>query len=226
MIVHNVQQGSPQWLALRSGTISASELDSLVTPLGKIRTGDGVSTYIALKLAERWLGAPLRSWRPSAEMEQGTILEDEAIPYLEWTLELTIQRVGFVTRDDGSCGCSPDGLLPDGAGCEIKSPQPAAHVTYLLGGELPSEHVAQVQGGMYVTGASRWLFASYCRGFPAFVRWVARDEKYIASIDAAVDAANTRISVGYQHLIGLNGGPPVRPPTEAQLDAQFMEQFA
>ena len=48
MKTHNCQQGSTEWFQARRGVISASEIDALVTPLWKVRTGEGVQTYLHL----------------------------------------------------------------------------------------------------------------------------------------------------------------------------------
>ena len=72
MKIHNVQQGSVDWSILRAGKVTASELDALVSPLGKVRTGEGPKTYLHKKVAEAWLGGPLPSlnvW----DLEQGKI---------------------------------------------------------------------------------------------------------------------------------------------------------
>lgn len=204
-IIHDVEQGSPEWFKVRAGIPTASEFDSIITPLWKARTGEGVNTYLSKKLAERWLGRPLMS-ATAWPMEQGNILEDEAIPYYELMHDVEIQRVGFITTADGKAGCSPDGLIGEhGIGLEIKCPQPHTHVGYLTSGELPKEYAAQVHGGMYVTGASSWEFMSYCRGFPKLELTIKRDEAIIEAIHSAVTAFNERLEAGYELLTKLKG---------------------
>jgi len=49
-------------------------------------------------------------------------------------------------------------------------------------GEVPEEHVAQLQGGLLVT-RRHWIdFVSYCPGLPLFVKRVLPDPKYHESI--------------------------------------------
>jgi hypothetical protein len=173
MKTYNVAQGSPEWKALRLGLPTASEFDALVTPEWKIRTGQGPETYLYQKLCEKILGfAPDAN---SFAMEQGAILESEARPFYEFEFSQPVQVVGFCTSDDGRIGCSPDGLIGETGGLEIKCPQPATHLKYLLGGELPKEYRAQVQGAMLVTGRPAWTFMSYSRQFPPLVLRVERD---------------------------------------------------
>ena len=51
---------------------------------------------------------------------------------------------------------------------------------------MPPQYLAQVHGNLYVTGRPWWLFVSYNRNFPALVVKVARDEAWIAALDAAL----------------------------------------
>lgn len=182
MKIIDCKQGSGEWLQARAGVFTASEFDNLITPTWKKRTGQTPETYMLRKLAERCMGFPLDqpgSWA----MDQGSILETEAIPWLEFTHNLKVQRVGFVQSDCGRMGCSPDGLIGDDGGVEIKCPQPVNHLRYLLAGTVPDDYLAQVHGSLYVTGRKWWLFVSYSRQFPPVMIRVERDENIIAKID-------------------------------------------
>lgn len=223
MKIIDVAQGSPEWLAARAGIPTASEFDCIVTPLWKARTGDGVETYLAKKLAERWTGMPLMTYR-SAAMEQGSMTEEEARSFFEFTTNQEVTPVGFITTDDGRIGCSPDALLKVG-GLELKCPEPHTHVRYLLRGGVPSEYVAQVHGSMLVTGAPRWTFMSYCREFPPLIVTVERHEPTIEAMRQAIDAFNERLDAAYELLVKLNGGMPNhRKPTDIKtLDFELAE---
>lgn len=208
MKIHNVQQRSEEWLLLRLGIPTASEFDRLVSPTWKVRSGDGVETYLATKLAEKWLGHPLQTFHGGA-MEQGAILEDEAVPWYEFANDVKVDRVGFITDEGQRYGCSPDGMV-DGIGLEVKCPQTNTHIGYLLAGELPTEYRAQVQGSMYVTGLSEWRFLSYCRGLPPLVLTIKRDEEAIKAIAESLYNFCKRFDAGWTRLIAMNGGEPVR----------------
>lgn len=185
MKIIDCKQGTSQWLAARAGIFTASDLDNLITPAWKKRTGETPKTYMLRKIAERCMGMPLEQGGAWAT-EQGTVLEGEAIPWLEFTYNLEVKRVGFVTSDDGRVGCSPDGLIGDDGGVEIKCPQPTHHLKYLLGGVVPDDYLAQVHGSLYVTGRKWWYFCSYSRQFPPLLIKVERDEGIIAKIDEVI----------------------------------------
>lgn len=192
MKIHDFEQGSAEWLTARIGKVTASELDNLVTPEFKIRDGATPYTYLCQKVAEAYKGKPLPQFSTFAT-EQGELLETEARGW--YALEHTDRKVinvGFVEHDGGRCGCSPDALLGDDSGLEIKCPQPTNHVRYLLDGTLPKDYAAQVHMSLYVTGRKSWRFVSYHRGYPAFVLNVERDESIMAKIDAALAQFYTR----------------------------------
>ena len=58
-MMHPVTQGSEAWLKLRLGHPTASEFHNLITPLWKVKDGEGPKTYLAEKLAEHLTGRPL-----------------------------------------------------------------------------------------------------------------------------------------------------------------------
>lgn len=207
MKIHEVEQGSEAWLRLRSGIPTASEFHNLVTPTWKIREGEGIATYLAKKLAEKWRGTPLPGWG-GGPMEQGSIRESEAIPYFEIRTGRKIRRVGFITTDDGKAGCSPDGLFKNGDGIEVKCPEPHTQVRYLLDGVVPDQYQAQVQGSLFVTGAAAWTFLSYCPSFPPLIVEAKPIPKAFTAIEEALKRFCDQLEDGFQELKHLYGGTP------------------
>jgi len=175
MIIHPEKQGSTEWLWRRAGIPTASEFDNIVTPEFAPRKGQVRESYLARKLAEKKMGIPLGGGGGSFATEQGSMLEGEAIPWYDFTFGTAIQRVGLCTTDDGRLGCSPDGLIGEDGGIEIKCPEQHTHVRCLLDGGVPKEYLAQVHGAMLVTGRAWWIFLSYSRQFPALIVRVDRD---------------------------------------------------
>lgn len=222
MKIIDVQQGSVEWGMARAGIPTASEFDNLVTPEFKVRTGEMPRTYLAKKLAEKWQGAPLVT-NNTFDMDVGTILEGESIPWFELETGLQVQRVGFITTDDGRIGCSPDGLLLD-SGIECKCPRIETHVKYLMSGELPKEYAHQVHGSMFVTGYDSWRFLSYRRHLPPLLLTVERDEKIQAALTEALAGFLAAFDAGWARLCEINGGPPKRF-TQPQLKPDFVSEF-
>jgi len=186
--IHKVAQGELEWLTLRMGRVTASEMDNLITPTFEQRKGEMPHSYLCSKLAEAWRGKPLPGFSSHAT-EQGQILEDEARRWYCFEFDQEqVHNVGFVEHDNGRCGASPDALIGEDGGLELKCPEPQTHVKYLLGGELPKIYTAQVHMSLYVTQRPWWRFVSYRRGFPPFVLKVERDEAICEKIEAALES--------------------------------------
>jgi hypothetical protein len=169
-----MEQGSTEWQQARLGVVTASEIDALVSPTWKIRTGEGVETYLHKKLCEKALNWTA-DFGSTFAMDQGSLVEKIALPWYGFTYDCEPKRVGLCLSDDGRIGCSPDALLGDDDGLEIKVPLPPTHLKYLLKNEVPPEYLPQVHFSMYVTGRPKWTFLSYSRQFPSLVVHVKRD---------------------------------------------------
>lgn len=193
----NCVQGSPEWLNYRLGVVTASEVDAILTPLFKAKEGKGPTTYLYKKLTEKLTGAPVGEpdspWEQSRAMAQGALMESEAVPWFNLEMEpLKITRVGLCLTDDERAGGSPDGLIGEDGGIEIKCPTAVTHVRYLLEHIVPEDYLPQIHFYMYVTGRKWWYFLSYARAFPPLLIRVERDEVIQSRISAALSAFNNR----------------------------------
>ena len=185
MIVHRCQQGSDEWHALRCGMPTASDFGQIVTPV-KGEPSKSADKYIDQLIAGRIIGLPSNSGAyTSRAMDVGAATEPEARQwYIEHETDIfgadKVEQVGFITTDDKSSGCSPDGLrYPNGTlewGLEIKCPTLKTHIGWLRADLLPPDHKCQVHGGMVVTGLDAWEFLSYVPNVPALLIRVERDE--------------------------------------------------
>ena len=104
-IVEKVEQGSPEWYALRCGRITMSKADALLAK------GKGITrqNYLLDVAAERLSGEVVDGYY-NADMERGNFLEDYALQAFTLATGLKVKTVGFVIADDERIGCSPDAL--------------------------------------------------------------------------------------------------------------------
>lgn len=151
MIIHNIEQGSPEWFAARAGIPTASEFDKIITPAtGKASTqADGYQNRL---VAEIIAGRPLQTFTGNIWTERGKDLEQEAADYYAFIRGVELEKVGFVTDDNRTMGCSPDRLVGDEGMLEIKVLAPHTHVEYMLSGKTEQFHRPQTQGQLLVTG--------------------------------------------------------------------------
>lgn len=82
-------------------------------------------------------------------------------------------------------GVSPDGLVGDDGGIEIKAPRKRGHVLTAVGGEVPAEHMAQIQTALFVSGRDWWDFVSFHGGMRLWVKRVYPDPEWHRAIAAA-----------------------------------------
>jgi hypothetical protein len=219
MKIHReLQQKTWPWFEARAGKISGSELGNLITDKGKIRdwkTGMP-NSYLHRKLAEKWRGAPMETFTGSRQTDQGNILEPQARNYFAALLESDITEIGGMESDDGRLWCSPDGIIGETVGLEIKCPNADTHVGWLLDGpHVPEEHVLQVQFALFVTGWPTWRFLSYVKDMPHLAVNVTPDDELQETIMEAVACFKAKFDADWDRLCELNGGPPPpRPKVE------------
>lgn len=188
----DVEQGSPEWFAVRSGIPTASEF---ATIMAKGRDGGASVTrarYLRQLAGEVLTGEPAPEGYTNGFMERGKVLEAEARTLYAFMRDAEPVTIGFLRN--GKKGASPDSLIGDTAGLEIKTAIPAVQIERLQRGTLPAEHVAQVQGNIWVSEREWWDFMSYCPRLPPLIVRVPRDDAYIAGMAKAVDTFNEELA--------------------------------
>ena len=187
MQIIDCEQGSPEWFAARAGIPTASEFSTVMAKgEGKTR-----KTYMLKLAGEIITGDPMPSYS-NADMERGKVMEDEARDLYAFMTDNEPQRVGFIRS--GNAGASPDSLIGDKGGLEIKSALAHIQIERLLADALPSEHKAQVFGCMWIAEREWWDFTSYCPKLPLFVKRVYRDEDYIKKLADEVERFNADLA--------------------------------
>src|SRR5699024_7596652 len=84
-------------------------------------------------------------------------------------------------------GSSPDGLVGETGGIEIKSPSAKVHVATVLSGAIPDYNRAQAQAFLHVTSREWCDFISYLPGEPLFIIRDYPDERWQNAIVSAAE---------------------------------------
>lgn len=176
MQVLNLEQGTQSWFDARKGIPTASCFSKIVTP-AKGDKSTSSKTYMYELMAEK-LGASSESYS-NEWMERGNELESMARNTFEFIMDLKVDEVGMIKTDCGKIGCSPDGLIGDDGGLEIKCPKASTHIKYLIDGILPLEYKTQVMGSLMVSERKYWYFMSYHPELKPLILKVERDEEFI-----------------------------------------------
>lgn len=169
-----IEQGTPEWHALRCGKVTASRIADVCA---KTKTGWGASreNYMAELIAERLTGQQAEGFQ-SAAMKWGSQTEQQARDAYEFYRGATIEKIAFVDHPRiAMSGASPDGLVGDDGHVEIKCPNTATHIETLLSGRIERRYVFQMQWQMACTGRKWNDFISFDPRMPEDMRlWVDR----------------------------------------------------
>lgn len=197
-------QNSDEWLLARSGKFTGSEFESV---LGRKKDGSPLKArqdLIWQVAVERLTGLP-EVGPSSFSMRWGQDVEPYAREAFELETGLLVVPSPFIQHPRFPfAGCSPDGLIGEDGGLESKCPKSSAiHLARFIDG-MPAEHVAQVQGAMWVTGRKWWQFVSYDPRFKESYRLfrvrIERDNAYIAKLEAEVLKAEGEVQVLIEQL--------------------------
>ena len=152
MRIHDVEQRSDEWYRLRAGMPTASEFSKIVTSTGQ--PSKSAATYALTLAAELFAGRPIDAWEGNAWTERGREMEARGIELYEFTRDIDTVPVGFVTVDDGTIGCSPDGFVNDDGMIEVKCLKAENHVKAILYYQkherCPPDYIQQAQGQMMI----------------------------------------------------------------------------
>ncbi len=189
MKIHNVEQGSTEWLALRCGIPTASEFSKILTPK-EMKLSSQAPAYMYRLLGEWMTGRP-QEMIETEYMQIGRDLEDRAVKAYCFQKECQVDQIGFVTTDCGRFGCSPDRFVAgaDG-GVEIKTHPQAigVHVQAMVERAMSDAHKSQVQGCLWICEKEYWDLVSYVEDLPTVIVRVTRDEKYINALSTALES--------------------------------------
>ena len=215
-------QGSHAWHEARLGIVTASTVGKLITTKTlTVANNDAARTLIATLAAERITGQPTDT--PfTRDMERGVLDEPLARDaYAEHYAP--VEEVAFITRrlkGGALIGYSPDGLVGDDGLIEIKSRKPHHQVATILAGEVPRDHMAQLQAGLLVTGRDWIDYVSYSGGLPLYVKRVEPDPDWLVAIYSATQVADQRITETIEIFTALTAGIP-----ETEYVDHFQEMY-
>lgn len=207
---HDITQNTPEWLAIRNGLLTASEIRLIMSPK-TFKPADNEKTRAhAFELAAQRINGP----RPdqarfqSSDMLRGHEEEELARDlYIEHFDD--VEQVGFITNDDHgvTLGYSPDGIVRGKKrGIECKSRVAKYQIQtaheWLTNGTISEDYIIQVHSGILIADLDGMDLISYSNGMDMMVLPVERDREieeaiiasciaFEAKVQAAIDSYNT-----------------------------------
>lgn len=206
----NATQGSAQWLFDRAGKATASRFADVAAKLKNGAPAKAREDYLWELVIERITGQPAEHYT-NAAMLWGMENELGARMAYEAHSGAIVEAAGLILHPTiQNCGGSPDGLIGDDGGLEIKCPfNSAVHLRTILDG-MPEHHAYQVQGLMFVTGRAWWDFVSFDprlpNGLSLYVQRVERDAEKCAHIEREVTAFLAEVDALTDQLMAIRQG--------------------
>lgn len=207
---HNLEQRSEAWFAAKCGVLTASNMKSVLSPaklepIGLKKTGEYEPPAYLYELAAQSANKFIEPTFQSFDMARGQEEEILAISLYSEKFE-PVTPMGFVTNDRWgfTLGCSPDGLVGEEGGIQIKSRNQKNQMETIVTHDL-AEAMIQVQTELLVTERKWWDLVSYSNGMNMYVIRVHPDAKiqnailgaaaiFHKSLDATIEIYKNRLS--------------------------------
>lgn len=172
---------------MRLGLITCSEIKTIRAD------GAGAQTYINGLAYERITGESSAVFSGNLWTERGHELEPVAREAYERKTGFKVEQVSFIKNL--GFGYSPDGLVGDNGLIEIKAKQPKDQIALLRSGDIPKEHLDQLDGGLLCSNREWIDFVAYCPNLPIFIKRVyAKDRiQQIEKLNELIAKYNVQI---------------------------------
>jgi len=181
IIIDSIEQGSDLWFEEKLAKPSASNASKIITNDGK--PSKQQMGYMYQLVAEAITGQREETYK-NANMIMGNEREEESRQLYEIIHSVKVEQAGVIYKDDKKeFLCSPDGIINNEYGLELKNVLPKTQVKYLLDNKLPSEYFSQVQFSLYVSGFKFWDFLSYSPGLKPLIIRVERDKEFLKLLE-------------------------------------------
>lgn len=171
-----IYQGSDEWLAMRRGLLTASEMKHIITPKTLAYASNDKERAHLYELVAQRISNYTEPCYVGDDMVRG--MEDEIYARIAYSENYaSVREVGFITNDKWgfTLGYSPDGLVGDDGTIEIKGRKQKFQVQTIIDWEMPSDYLIQVQSGLLISERSWCDFISYHGGLPMAVIRVHAD---------------------------------------------------
>lgn len=189
-----IEQRTHAWLMQRVGHVTASRFKHVLARLKPKKPGElgepaqARRSYLMEVVCERLTGEPAQHY-VNAAMQWGIDQEPYAREAYINRTGRQVDEVGFVRHPELMVGVSPDGIVELEGLIEIKCPSTSTHIDTVINGMDP-EHLAQIQGQLWVTGYDWCDFVSFDprlpKGIDLYVQRIHRDQTYITNLETEV----------------------------------------
>lgn len=159
-IYKGIEQQSSEWFDLRKCKLTASHAQEIGN------NGKWLETYILEMMAESFSSAPKEIFS-NEHTARGNELEPQAREIYELVNMVTVEEVSFIEMNE-FIWCSPDGLVWEEWGLEIKCQNDVKHFKMILDWvekHADSGYIWQCQYSLWITWRKWWDLAFYNPNF-------------------------------------------------------------
>lgn len=160
---HDIEQNSDEWLDLRKGHLTGSNISKVMANYGKA-FGEPAKKLAVDIAIEQITGKRIDNNYTNGDIERGHEQEPMARQLYESTYFCKVDNGGFF--DNGFTGCSPDGLVGNKGVIEIKSVIPSVQYKTIKRGLPDPAYKWQIAFNLMETGREWIDYVSYCADFP------------------------------------------------------------
>lgn len=185
-----MEQRTDEWYAARLGKVTASRVADVVA---RTKSGYAASrnNYMSELVVERLTGKPTEGFSSSA-MIWGVEKEPMARDSYSATRGEFVTEIGFVSHPRiPMSGASPDGTVSPSGIVEIKCPNTAQHIEYLMSREPPQKYYYQMQWQIACAMATFCDWVSYDPRMPDTLQLlivrIERDDDTIRMLEQEVE---------------------------------------
>ena len=184
-IITTCEQGSPEWLALRLGKVTASRIKEVLAN-GRGNAPSKMAESYMIELVAEILTGESKPFFENDAMRWGTETEDEArAVYSIKNSRFDVEEVAFIEHSE-FIGMSPDGLVGDDGLLEIKCPNTTTQLKRALSDDYSKDYKAQIQMQLWVSGRDWCDFVSFDPRLDCAAGYleqrVCRDNSYISDM--------------------------------------------
>jgi hypothetical protein len=194
-----LEQGTHRWLEARKGKITGTRLKDVLKTDNLPVIYEMIAELGSDEIEETFV---------NKAMQRGKDCEPIAISLYQHMTGVVIDSVGFcVSEENDFLALSPDGFTADRIGAiEVKSPNTATHVKYILGDKVPSEYLPQVMTYFLVNTKLEYLdFISFDDRYkpkPIWIKRVTREElnDQLVEVNEKLDKFITKFNKYYEKI--------------------------
>jgi hypothetical protein len=193
---YDIEQNSEAWLKMKRGVLSASNICKVLTPARlEISKTTG---YLYEFCRQRVDDMPYGDFS-TRHTDRGHIEESLALQVYEAKFG-GLKRCGFVenTKHGFKIGCSPDALVGDEGGVQVKSFTPNVQFGNIIEDKIENCHALQVQMELFVTERQWWDVIYQSSGTHQVVTRVYPDEAKQVKIKEACADFYSRVEIAMQ----------------------------